>query len=75
MSVHAVGPMSEQDWQAEDDLRTLTAMQKLKAAPDRVRRAKELAARKAQEAAAVAGSIRVPESGEHSIRAGYRKLG
>ena len=67
-------PMTDQDWQAEDDMRTLMRAAEVKASPERVARAKAHASQKAKEMAKVAGSILVPESGESSLPDGFRKV-
>ena len=46
----------ERDWEAEDDLRTLQRAQEIKADPARWKRAKELAKKRLEEIAQVAGA-------------------
>lgn len=49
--------MQKEDWEAEDDLRILTRAAEIKSDPKRMARVKELAKKRLQEIAAVAGAV------------------
>lgn len=68
-------PTSPEDFQAQDDVRTLQRAAELKANPARMAKAKAYAAEAAREMARVAGEIKVPENGEKALRSGFRRVG
>lgn len=61
------------DWEAESDLHTLLSAHKIAKDPDRVKRAKDFAKRKAAEMSAIVG--KGDQSDMEQIQKGYRSLG